>query len=259
VDKHVSDATLALLKTVHPTVLATIADCEKLPGVHARVESTASQCHFFLRLADTPAPDGAAAQAVQVTSADPSITCSPQPLNTTISLKQPTDLLCRRHSDNGVVLTVTVPSVGAANVAAVLVLPDLTPQPSDVLSGDFQVEIAWRDRTGRTIAPTSDIWHVELGPAGCRITGSGTPWSPHSAWFNQATASCSEGEIRFTGYRSWDPAVKAPSSFSLTLRSDDNGETFSGGGQDSLGGVAIMATARHRGEQVPPDQLVCGQ
>lgn len=254
-DRHLSDLTVALVKLVHPNVVATLAACEGLPGLHARVENTASQCHFFLRLTNTPREGGSPAQEVKITSAEPSLTCQPQPLDSTFLLQEPTDLLCRRHSDNGLVLTVNAPGAPGA----ILVVPDLAPKASDVVSGDLKVDIAWRDKLGRYTAPTSDLWHLELGPSGCRITGNGSPWSPRSAWFTQATATCSESEIRFTGYRSWDPLAKAPSNFSLRLHSDDNGETFSGSGQDSLGNVAVIATAKHLGDTPAPDQQICAQ
>jgi hypothetical protein len=154
---------------------------------------------------------------------------------------------------------VTAPSVHVSRLDRLMELPQVLPDPQDLLGGDYQVEVSWRERSGRYGPQTSDVWHLDLSSGACKITGSATAYSPHSSWFNQSTAICTPLEIDFTGYRSYDPVAKKPTQFSLTLHSDDNGATFVGSGQDSLGDVAVQATAKRKGAAPtePADQVVC--
>ena len=54
------------------------------------------------------------------------------------------------------------------------------------------------------------------------------------------------------------PVAHQATQFTLTLRSEDNGATFQGSGQDSVGNTAVSVTARHKGTPpAPPDQVAC--
>jgi hypothetical protein len=260
-DPHAAEKLSDFVKGITPAATAALAACEAPPGLHTRLEATAKQCEFRIHFAWTPDKDASPLQAapkdVQVIATNPHVACQPTALQTPFAVTGRTDLLCTRHDDTAMVVMVTAPSVNVTRLDHLMELPQALPDPQDLLAGDYQVEIAWRDHTGRFTPPTNDVWHLDLSTGVCRITGSGTAYSPRSAWFSQAKATCSPIEIDFTGYRAYDPAAKRATQFNLTLRSEDAGATFTGSGQDSLGNVAVQATARHRGEAPTPDQLVC--
>lgn len=256
-DQRLADKVSGFVKGVTPTVVTALAACDKPPGLHVRLEQTAQQCNFLVRLGWTPMPDVAAPTDVQVIATSPTVVCQPTPLQTDFTVKGPTDLSCTRHDDTAMVVMVAAPSAHVTRLDHLMELPQALPNSEDLLGGDYSVDISWRERSGRYGTPTNDVWHLDLSNGTCRITGSGTAHTPRSAWFTQARATCAPTEISFTGYRSYDPAAHGQSQFTLSLRSDDNGATFTGSGTDSLGNVAVQATAKHKGEMPPPDQAVC--
>jgi len=258
VDQRITDKLSGFVKGVTTATATALAACEAPPGLHARLEATAKQCDFRIHFAWTPTPDLDAPKDVQVIATNPHVACQPTALETPFAVAGPTDLLCTRHDDTAMVLMVTAPSVHVGRLDHLMELPQALPDPQDLLAGDYQVEIAWRDHTGRFSPPTNDVWHLDLSTGTCKITGSGTAYTPRSAWFTQARATCTPIEIDFTGYRTYDPAAKRQTQFNLTLRSEDDGTTFQGSGQDSLGNIAVQATARHKAAQTPTtDQVVC--
>ncbi len=256
-DLRVADHLAEFTKGIVPAVRKALAACEIPPGLHARLETTANPCDFLVRFGWTQAPGTVAPKDVQLIATNAKLVCKPAALETPFAVTGPTDLTCSRHDDTAMVLMVASPQAHVTRLDRLMELPQALPDPQDLLAGEYQVDIAWRDHTGRTTAPTSDTWKLDLSTGVCRITGSGTAYSPRSAWFNQATAMCSPTQITFTGYRTFDPATRKASQFTLTLRSEDNGATFTGSGSDSSGNVAIQATARHKGAEAPTDQMVC--
>jgi hypothetical protein len=256
-DRHTQDQLADFVKAITPAATAALAECDKPPGLHARLEATAQPCAFRVRLGWTPDKDVSAPTDVQVITTDPHVVCQPTPLETPFTVAGPTDLLCTRHDDTATVVMVASPSAQITRLDRLMELPQVLPDPHDLLGGEYQVDISWRDRSGRFATPTSDTWKLDLSTGVCRITGSGTAYSPRSAWFSQATATCSPTQIVFTGYRAFDPVTHRPAQFSLTLRSEDDGATFEGGGSDSAGNVAVQATAKHKGAPPQPDQVVC--
>jgi len=256
-DKHTADLLADFVKGILPAASTALAACDKPPGLHARLEATAKQCEFLVRLGwsgptDTPAPTD-----VQVIATNPHVVCRPTALETPFAVAGATDLLCARHDDTAMVVMVAAPSVHITRLDRLMELPQALADPQDLLAGEYQVDIAWRDKSGRFGTPTSDTWKLDLSTGICRIVGSGTAYSPRSAWFNQATAQCSPTQITFTGFRAFDPATRKPQQFNLVLRSEDEGQTFVGGGGDSLGNIAVQATAKHKAGPAPADQMVC--
>ncbi len=253
VSRHFAD----FAKGIVPAATKALAACEMPPGLHARLETTANPCDFLVRFGWTQAPGTVAPTDVQLIATNPKLVCKPAALEAPFTVAGPTDLTCTRHDDTAMVLMINSPQAHVTRLDRLMELPQALPDPQDLLAGEYQVDIAWRDHTGRTVAPTSDTWKLDLSTGVCRITGSGTAYSPRSAWFNQAVATCSPTQISFTGYRTFDPATRKASQFMLTLRSEDDGATFTGSGGDSNGDVALQATARHKGAAAPSDQLVC--
>jgi hypothetical protein len=237
-----------------------LAACDLPPGLHARLATTATRCDILVHLDWTSgtAPWGDPPNDVQLFATSPRLSCRPVALGDRFTVAGPIDLMCARHSDTAMVLMVTSPRAGVTGLDRLLELPRALPDPADVVAGAYDVEIAWRDPSGRVVAPTSDVWTLEPSGGGCRVTvAGGAAASQRSAWFNPATASCSPTQIAITGDRPLDPATGRPSRVTLTLRSSDSGATFAGEGADSAGNVVARATARRRGEPPAPDQLVC--
>lgn len=256
-DPRLADKVAAFAASVTPTVTAALAACTKPPGLHARLEQTANQCEFLVRLDWTASEGLAAPKDVEVIATNPVLACRPAALDTPFPVTRPTDIACTRHDDTAMVVMVTAPSVNVSRLDHIMELPQALPAPQELLGGDYEVDIQWRERSGRYGTPTSDVWHLDVSNGTCHISGRGTSHTPRSAWFSQAKATCSPTEITFTGYRNYDPAAHGQTQFTLTLHSDDNGASFTGSGSDSLGDVAVQATAKHRGTLPPPDQVVC--
>ncbi len=256
-DPTVADHFAEFANGIVPVATKALAACDMPPGLHARLETTADPCEVLVRFGLTPAPGLTAPKDVQLIATNPHLVCKPAALDAPFAVTGPTDLLCTRHDDTAMVLMVSSPQAHVTRLDRLMELPQVLPDPQTLLAGEYLVDIAWRDHTGRTIPPTTDTWKLDLSTGVCRITGSGTAYSPRSAWFNQAAAMCSPTQITFTGYRTFDPATRKASQFTLTLRSEDNGATFTGSGSDSNGNVALLATARHKGAAGPTDQQVC--
>jgi hypothetical protein len=256
-DAQVADHFADFAKGIVPAARKALAACDMPPGLHARLETTANPCDVLVRFGWTQAPDTTPPTDVQLIATNPKLSCTPTTLEAPFTVAGPTDLLCTRHDDTAMVLMVNSPQAHITRLDRLMELPRALPDPQTLLAGEYQVDIAWRDRAGRTAPPTSDIWKLDLSTGVCRIVGSGTAYSPRSAWFNQAVATCSPTQIDFTGYRTFDPATRRAYRFTLTLRSEDDGATFTGSGTDSNGDVALLATARHKGAAAPSDQLVC--
>ena len=257
-DQRVADQMSDFVKGITPGVATALAACEATPGLHARLVQGARQCDFMVHLSWTPSAGATAPKDVQVFATNPHVVCAPTALETPFAVTAPTDLLCTRHDDAAMVVMLASPAARVARTDLLMELPQALPDPQDLLGGDYQVDIAWRDRAGRYTAPTSDTWHLDLSSGVCKITGKATQYTPRSAWFSQSRASCSPVQIAFTGYRSFDPVAHQATQFTLTLRSEDNGATFQGSGQDSVGNTAVSVTARHKGTPpAPPDQVAC--
>ncbi len=257
-DRRTADQISDFVKGITATTTKALADCDAPPGLHARLEATARRCDVLVRLGWTPMADTKAPADVQLFATDPRLVCQPAPLETPFPVTGPTDLLCSRHDDTATVVMLAAPSLRMTRLDRMMELPRVLPDPRALLDGEYEVDIAWRDRAGKFSSPTSDVWKLDLGTGACRITGSGTAYSPRSAWFNQSAAICSPTQIEFTGFRAYDPATKKPGKFELTLRSDDNGATFVGTGTDSAGNIAVQATARHKGARAAAaEQAVC--
>ena len=256
-DQRVADQLSDFVKGITPGVANTLAACETAPGLHARLVQGAKQCDFLVHLSWTPSAGAAPPKDVQVIATNPHVVCAPTALETPFAVAAPTDLLCTRHDDTAMVVMVASPAARIARTDLLMELPQALPDPQELLGGDYQVDIAWRDRAGHYAAPTSDTWHLDLSSGVCKITGKATQYSPRSAWFSQSRASCSPVQIAFTGFRSFDPVAHQATQFTLTLRSEDNGATFQGSGQDSVGNTAVSVTAKHKGAAGPPDQAAC--
>lgn len=256
-DRRTGEQVSDFVKGITATVTKALAQCDAPPGLHARLESTAKRCDTLVRLSWTPMADTKPPADVQLFSTNPHLACQPTPLETPFPVTGPTDLLCSRHDDTAAMVMMASPSLRMARLDRMMELPQVLPDPQALLAGEYDVDIAWRDRAGKFSSPTSDIWKLDLSSGACRITGSGTAYSPRSAWFNQSAAICSPTQIQFTGFRSYDPTTKKPGKFDLTLQSEDNGATFVGTGADSAGNVAVQATARRKATRAAADQVVC--
>lgn len=246
----------AAAKGMLPGVAAALAQCDS-PGLSARLETTARPCEALLRLSPAAPAPAAPLDDVKLVSTDPTLACGTLAFETPFTLAGPMDVPCRRHNDGAAVLMLASPRAGVGRLDRMMELAELVPPPEATLPGEFQVDVAWRDRQGRTLPMTSDVWRLSIDKGVCRITGGGGAYTPRSTWFTQATATCSPEELRVTGYRAYDPEARGGANFTLTLRSEDGGDTFRGGGQDNQGRVAVLATATRRGPAAAADQKVC--